>query len=115
MSDPEELPGALEGALRKAVKGASWLQDTDAGAVELAAMYARRIDQGTREFRLGEIDSMNYNKVLYLGPHMLNTLKALGLSPEDRMRIMLTAEPAKEADIVDDLKHRRRKRASGEG
>lgn len=115
MSEPEELHGPLEGALRRAVKAATWLQDSDVGAVELASMYAQRMDQGAREFRLGDLDSMNYNKVLYLGPHLLNTLKALGLAPEDRMRIMLSTEPAKESDIVDDLKHRRRKRVAGEG
>lgn len=115
MSDVEPLPGPLEGALRKSVAAASWLQATDSAAVELAAMYAQRIDQGAVEFRLGEIDSSTYNKVLYLGPHLLNTLKAVGLSPEDRMKIMLATGPAKEADAVDDLKNRRRKRASGQG
>lgn len=115
LESPEFLPGPLEQALRKSVEGASWLQGTDGAAVELAAMYAQRIDQGTREFRLGEIDSSSYNKVLYLGPHLLNTLKAVGLSPEDRMKIMLATGPVKEADVVDELKNRRRKRASGQG
>lgn len=115
MNDVEDLPGPLEAALRKAVKAATWLQASDMGAIELAAVYAQRMDQGAREFRLGEIDSMSYNKVLYLGPHVLNTLKALGLSPDDRIRIMQSSEPVKEADLVDDLKNRRRKRAAGEG
>lgn len=115
MSEVEPFLGPLEKALRESVKSASWLQATDSAAVELAAMYAQRIDQGAVEFRLGEIDSSTYNKVLYLGPHLLNTLKAVGLSPEDRMKIMLATGPAKEADAVDDLKNRRRKRASGQG
>lgn len=115
MDSPEILPGPLELALRKSVSASSWLDPADGAVIELAAMYARRIDQGTREFLLGEIDSTSYNKVLYLGPHLLNTLKSAGLSPEDRMRIMGATAPAKEADLVDDLKHRRRKRASGEG
>ena len=113
MENLESLPGPLERSLRSSVESATWLKSSDGAAIELAAMYAQRLDQGAREFRLGEIDSSAYNKVLYLGPHLLNTLKAIGLSPEERMKIMLASEPVKEADAVDDLKNRRRKRATG--
>lgn len=114
MSDDEvSSPGPLEAALAGAVAAATWLVASDMGAVELAAVYARRIDKGTLEFLAGEIDSTDYNKVLYLGPHVLNTMKAIGLSPAERVKIMANVGPVKEADVVDDLKNRRRKRASG--
>lgn len=113
MSEKAPPQGPLESALRKSTEGASWLEGTDFGVVELAAAYARRIDQGTAEFMSGEIDSTTYNKVLYLGPHLLNTLKAAGLSPEDRLKIMAAKGPEKEVDALDDLKKQRRKRAAG--
>lgn len=113
MSDEDVTAGPLEAALAKAVVAATWLKESDMGAVELAAVYARRIDHGTREFIDGEIDSTAYNKVLYLGPHVLNTMKAIGLSPVERLKIMEAVGPVKEADAVDELKHRRRKRAAG--
>lgn len=105
--------GPLERALRESVAAATWLDPTDAGAVELAAVYARRMDKGAVEMDEGLIDSTAYNKVLYLGPHLLNTLKSVGLAPAERMKIMAAKGPAKEADAVDELKHRRRKRAAG--
>lgn len=113
MTSQESLLGPLETALDEAVKAAGWLSPSDVTAVALAATYARRIDHGTVEFLNGEIDSSTYNKVLYLGPHLLNTLKAIGLAPEERMKILAAVGPVKEADPVDELKNRRRKRAAG--
>lgn len=113
MNDDAPSSGPLEAALLAAVSAATWLKPSDMGAVELAAIYARRIDHGSVEFLAGEIDSTAYNKVLYLGPHVLNTMKAIGLSPVERMKIMESVGPVKEADAVDDLKNRRRKREAG--
>lgn len=113
MTSQESSPGPLETALDEAVKAAEWLSPSDMAAVALASTYARRIDKGTVEFADGEIDSPTYNKVLYLGPHLMNTLKAIGLAPEERIKILAAVGPVKEADPVDELKNRRRKRVAG--
>jgi hypothetical protein len=62
-----------------AVEAMSWLRPTDQATVELARSYAERIDAA--------IDSgteADAAKALYLGPHLLNTLRALGGAPADR-------------------------------
>ena len=113
MAKEENLSGPLEKAVTSSVDNASWLADSDDATVELAKTYARRIDKGTREFDSGELTSTDYNKVLYLGPHLLNTLRALGATPEERKS--LTEGNDAEVDAFDELKRRRRQKAQGAG
>lgn len=115
MTSPDPSLGPLEKALRESVAAATWLEATDSGAVELAAAYARRMDHGNAEFLAGEIDSSSFNKVLYLGPHLLNTLKAIGLAPEERMKILSAKPVAGEGDAVDELKKRRGRKQAASG
>lgn len=49
-----------------------WLTPSDEALVEVARKYARAIDEDED------------GKALFLGPHLTNTLKALGGSPADR-------------------------------
>ena len=56
-----------------------WLQDSDRAAMDLALSYARRIDEAVETGEGQEV-----TKALYLGPHLLNTLRALGGTPSDR-------------------------------
>lgn len=109
----EKLPTSLEFRVRQTLKDAPWVESTDQAAVDLAAVYARRIDQATAEFESGEISSSDFTKALYLGPHLLNTLKALGGAPEDRQKLLAARGDKKEVDPVDDLLKQRRKRAAG--
>src|SRR5690625_3294346 len=113
MAKEENLSGPLEKAVTSSVDNASWLADSDDATVELAKTYARRIDKGTREFDSGELTSTDYNKVLYLGPHLLNTLRALGATPEERKSP--TEGNDAEVDAFDELKRRRRQKAQGAG
>lgn len=73
----------VDGALTKSVKGSvakmSWLADTDRAAVDLAVTYAERIDEA-----LATGEGQEVTKALYLGPHLLNTLRALGGTPAER-------------------------------
>ncbi len=70
-------------SLRDSVSGAvaamSWLKPTDQAAVDLALAYADRIDVA-----LSEGEGQEVTKALYLGPHLLNTLRALGGAPAER-------------------------------
>lgn len=59
-----------------------WLQPTDQATVELAMTYARRIDEA---LETGE--GQEVTKALYLGPHLLNTLRALGGAPAERKEL----------------------------
>ncbi len=68
---------SLEEAVEAAVAAMPWLKDSDAAAVQLALEYARRID--------GSGDA----KDLYLGPHLLQTLRALGGTPGDRKALQV--------------------------
>lgn len=102
------LPGPLERQVDAASKDMAWLTIADQAAVELARVYARRIDAAT----LSE-DGQEVTKALYLGPHLLNTLRALGGTPDERMKMLASQEKPKEVDPVDDLRNRRRAKAAG--
>lgn len=107
MSD-DRIPGPLERNIDAAESDMTWLTGADKAAVELARVYARRIDQAI----LSE-DGQEVTKALYLGPHLLNTLRALGGTPDERMKMLASKGEEKEADPVDDLRKRRRPRAVG--
>lgn len=111
MTQKDESIGSLEKAVDNSVSHARWLEDSDSAAVELARTYARRIDRGTVEFESGELTSTDYNKVLYLGPHLLNTLRALGATPEERKS--LTEGTSMEVNPIDELKRKRRQKNAG--
>lgn len=66
-------------SVETSVAGMSWLKPTDQAAVDLALTYAARIDEA---IETGE--GQEVTKALYLGPHLLNTLRALGGTPAER-------------------------------
>jgi hypothetical protein len=76
------VSAGLEASVLAAVRGMSWLEDTDQAGVELALTYARQIDRAVAE---GE--GVEVTKALYLGPHLLNALRALGGTPLERKEI----------------------------
>lgn len=73
--DDETLLQAVDSALADM----SWLTAADRGAVALARTYARRIDDA-----LEYAEGQEVTKALYLGPHLLNALRALGGTPDAR-------------------------------
>ena len=75
----------LEASVKAAVKAMTWLRPSDRAAAELALAYARQIDAATAGGERQDI-----TKTLYLGPHLLNTLRALGGTPVERQ--VLAAE-----------------------
>ena len=100
----------LEEAVESTVSQMDWLTDTDRAMVELALSYARQIDMVNMtavaaadqiktlsddtdpEIAAALLDSANKalaasSRVLYLGPHLHNTLKALGGDPMARKEI----------------------------
>lgn len=102
--EPKRQPGSLEASVRKSVEAMLWLEPSDEAAVDLAVTYAARIDDAVAN---GE--GQDVTKALYLGPHLLNTLRALGGAPAERKA--LTGGAAPEVDPVDELKRKRRERA----
>lgn len=104
----DRIPGPLERQIDAAVDGMEWLSEADKASVELARVYARRIDEATLNEQGQEV-----TKALYLGPHLLNTLKALGGTPDERMKMLATKGEEKEVDSIDDLRKKRRPRAAG--
>lgn len=110
----ESKYGPLESVVVASMAGSSWIEPSDSAAIELARTYARRIDKASAEFESGDLSSTDYNKVLYLGPHLLNTLKALGGAPEERAKLVEALKPTtEEVDEVSAIRNKRRKRAAG--
>ena len=70
---------SLVQSVQAAVAAMKWLAPSDQAAVDLALTYAARIDEAL-EFAEGQ----EVTKALYLGPHLLNTLRALGGTPGER-------------------------------
>lgn len=69
--------------LRQSVEGAvasmTWLKPSDQAVVDIALVYADRIDGA-----LAKESGPNVTKALYLGPHLLNAIRALGGAPAER-------------------------------
>lgn len=92
MSDGGEFDGAgiLEGAVLRAAQSAGIDKDTKySAAIGMALVYARQID------RVPVDAGQDRTKVLYLGPHFMNALSALGLTPRGEAEIRKIIEQAK--------------------
>lgn len=107
---PEVEHGPLEASIVEAVGRMRWLEPSDGAAVELARTYARRIDVGMSEFEDGLISSTDLNKVLYLGPHILNTLRALGGTPKERKELLEGVGTP--GGMMDELKAKRKQKSA---
>lgn len=81
------MTGPLCDSVTRAIKAAHWLAPSDHAAVDLALTYAAQIDAA-----LEDGDPYLVTKTLYLGPHLLNTLRALGCAPAERKSLDVTAE-----------------------
>lgn len=92
--------GELEASLTSTLSSAAWLKPSDKTAIDLALQYARRIDTA-----LDTGEGQEVTKALYLGPHLLNTLRELGMTPGARKDLDIEGEVSGK---LDDL----RKRAS---
>lgn len=71
-----QAPEGVLAAVQSAVAAMTWLTPSDAGLVALAVEYARKIDAAEDEKVVG-----------WMGPHLANTLRALGGSPGDRQAL----------------------------
>lgn len=81
----ESTPDAdsLEAAVRAAIDSMTWLEASDQGMVALALRYARQIDSaGDDEAKVTG----------WMGPHLVNALKALGGAPGERQGLDVERE-----------------------
>ena len=83
----------LTTSVEAAVAEMDWLAPTDQAAVDLALTYAARIDEA-----LATGEGQEVTKALYLGPHLLNTLRQLGGTPGDRA--LLSGDKAPEGKLA---------------
>lgn len=67
------------------------IKEKDQAAVNLALTYAQAIDEGK------ELGGYELTKALYLGPHLLKTLTALGLTPGQAKAAVEDEKPKKNA------------------
>lgn len=81
----------LEAAVLRSVNAAADTGDLDEGIIETARRYAKAIDE-TEDVQVmckscGETavpDKTARTKALYLGPHLVNALREMGLTPAAR-------------------------------
>lgn len=84
MSEPVNLVDAVEAA----TAAMHWLTPSDAAAVDLARAYAAQIQEAAESS-----DERFRTKMLgWCGPHLLNTLRALGGTPDGRASLNVEAE-----------------------
>ena len=90
-------PYSLEHSVNESVEDIDYIRKSDKAAIELCRQYARRIDLA---LAASDMDPEDHNlrlattKALYLGPHLLNALKAIGGTPGDRMDLETKRTPA---------------------
>lgn len=99
--------GSLVDAVDASIAAMDWVTDADDAAVTLARTYAQRIDEAVA---VGE--GQEVTKALYLGPHLLNTLRALGGAPDARGQLD-TGKPASAAASALDKYRQRAKSSKG--
>lgn len=92
-----------------AVAAMGWRTRYDRVLINAACRYADRIDYATKEFYEGYINTTQYGKSLYLGPHLQNVLTRLGGAPLTRMKITGSQDTGKVTPI-DELRRKRRER-----
>lgn len=92
---------SLSDSVTAATREMTWLTPADGAAVELAKQYATTID-----FALESGDGLAITKALYLGPHLLNALAALGGTPAGRKALELKEEARGKLAAVRDLRER---------
>lgn len=80
MAESKDERGELRREVDASIAAMGWLVDADKGTVALARVYADRIDEALETGAGVEV-----TKALYLGPHLLGTLRALGGTPEGRL------------------------------
>lgn len=88
-------------SVRAATAAMDWLTPADRAAVDLARSYAETIDAAIESG-----DPYATTKALYLGPHLLNTLSALGGTPSGRKALALKEEARGKLAAVRDLRER---------
>lgn len=77
MSGVERSPGDLERAVIASIDAHGEIPEKYAAVKMLSRLYAANIDEAVAT------DTEIGTKALYLGPHLLNTLKLLDLAPAD--------------------------------
>ena len=92
---------ALTPKVRRALRGVA-LSEADAAAAELAVHYAQAIDRG------GEGDDLTR-----LGPALLASLEALGMTPRARRSLVKGATSGGPASPLDEIRAKHRSRAAG--
>lgn len=75
---PDTEPSLVE-SVTQATAAMHWLEPSDQAMVDLAIRYAKRIEEAAAEG-----GDQSFKMVGWLGPHLANTLKALGGAPADR-------------------------------
>ena len=91
----------LKASIRATTDAMAWLTPADRAAVDLAYSYAATIDQAIESG-----DAQTVTKALYLGPHLLNTLAALGGTPAGRKALELKEEARGKLAAVRELRDR---------
>lgn len=84
---PRKAPAVdLVSAVDRAVAGMHWLNDSDAALVAVTRAYASQIEAAA-----DDPDEVA-KRVGWMGPHLVNAIKALGGTPADRRALGVEGE-----------------------
>lgn len=117
---PMDMEGeTLEAALLRSVRAAADTGDLDEAIIETARRYAQAIDATENAVRVCKEcgaeavpDPTARTKALYLGPHFVNALREMGLTPAARNQSKPSEKVDPRDEALDELENRRgRKRA----
>lgn len=107
--------GTLEAAALRSVHAAADVGALDEAIVEILRRYARAIDVANEGHvtcqECGEdtvLDANAISRALYLGPHYVNALRELGLTPAARNQAKPSDRVDPRDEALDELESRRR-------
>lgn len=99
---------SLADAVESSISQMPWLTNADDATIALARTYATRIDQAVSTGEGQEV-----TKALYLGPHLLNTMRALGGTPEARGALETDKGASSAASKLSEYRDRAKSRTKG--
>lgn len=93
---------SLAESVRSSIEAMSWLEDSDQAAAELAIKYATQVDVAVES---GDPEAAR--SAMYLGPHLLNALRALGGTPVERKALGVESKARGKLALLRDAREHR--------
>lgn len=93
---------SLAESVRSSIEAMTWLEDSDQATADLAVNYAEQVDVA-----VASGDPEAARSAMYLGPHLLNTLRALGGTPAERKALGVESKARGKLALLRDAREHR--------